>query len=318
MEIAPWAAAAIPTRRPAPGRPPTPRPLPPTAGARPARVWTPPPARPGRSLPPQAAALEETSAALEEVASSTKNNAASAKEARTLAEGSRGSVQQSVEQMNQMVEAVNEIKKGGDEISRIMRTIDEIAFQTNLLALNAAVEAARAGEAGAGFSVVADEVRSLARRAGEAAKETATIVEASAQRSDAGVKICERVNSSLEKILGEIQQLSGQVESVAAASDEENTAVQEIASAINNIDKVTQENTARSEETASASTQLNEQAINLRTSVTELLTITEGKQTGGAPRTPQHIRTRPTQTFSRNGNSTSTSSNARRHDIVMH
>jgi methyl-accepting chemotaxis protein len=179
-----------------------------------------------------------------------------------------------------MVEAVNEIKKGGDEISRIMRTIDEIAFQTNLLALNAAVEAARAGEAGAGFSVVADEVRSLAQRAGDAAKETATIVEESARRSDTGVSICERVNGSLSSILGEIESLSQTVDHVANASREENNAVQEISQAVNNIDRVTQENTARSEESASASTELNQQAMNLREAVGELLEITEGKGKG--------------------------------------
>ncbi|SDU25430.1 methyl-accepting chemotaxis protein [Verrucomicrobium sp. GAS474] len=255
----------------------------------------------------QAASLEETSASLEEISSMTQKNAESADHAQTLAGETRqaaetgvlrtremrGATEGIVGAVGEMADAIRGIKQSSDDVSKILKAIDEIAFQTNILALNAAVEAARAGEAGAGFAVVAEEVRALAQRSAEAAKETSRLIEASAAQSARGVEANERVaarvaeigkkSAAVEQSLGEIvekvRQVDTLVSSVAMASKEQNGGVQQITTAVQQIDRVTQANAAASEETASASEELNQQTTELRRSITMLLSLV-GREAG--------------------------------------
>jgi len=147
----------------------------------------------------QAASMEETSSSLEEMASMTRQNAEGAKQANSLARETKEASEQGVKSMEQMQQAIHEVESSSDETAKIIKTIDEIAFQTNLLALNAAVEAARAGEAGQGFAVVAEEVRSLAQRAAEAAKDTSELIENSRESTKRSVGIVEEVGAALDE-----------------------------------------------------------------------------------------------------------------------
>ncbi len=197
----------------------------------------------------QAASLEETSSSLEEMSSMTKRNADTAQHAN--------------ESMKRMSGAIGEIEKSATETARIVKVIDEIAFQTNLLALNAAVEAARAGEAGKGFAVVAEEVRNLAMRSAEAAKNTSALIEQSVNSARNGVKIAGEV----AKVLDEI----------ASASAEQAQGIGQVNTAVQQMDKVTQSNAAGAEESAAASEELNGQAEQLKAIVGDLLSLVIGK-----------------------------------------
>lgn len=252
----------------------------------------------------QAASLEETSSSLEEMASMTRNNADSANETRVLATQARTAAEVGVrnvsemgqsmtmirETSGQMREAMNAIKTSNDEISRIIKTIDEIAFQTNILALNAAVEAARAGEAGLGFAVVADEVRNLAQKSAQAAKETAAKIEAAVQSSHQGVLVSEQVNGHLQTvvektgvvegnlhdILEQVKLVDKHVSEIATASGEQSQGIEQINKAISEMDQVTQSNAANSEESASAAEELTAQSGAMRDAVADLLHIVTG------------------------------------------
>ncbi len=224
----------------------------------------------------QAASLQETSAALEELASMTQKNANHAEVAKKLAGETRHAADDGASEIREMKSAMDEIKSSGSEISQIIKTIDEIAFQTNILALNAAVEAARAGEAGLGFAVVAEEVRNLAQRSAQAARDTTDKIHASNQRSEHGVKISEKVAGRLAEIITKARQVDDMIREIATACKEQNKGIQEINSAVNDIDRVTQENAAHSEETASFAAQLNGQARSLNLIVEELKQLLEG------------------------------------------
>ena len=218
----------------------------------------------------QAASLEETSASLEEISSQTKQNAESSERARTLVEETIKAADSGNEGMQNMLGAMDDIKKSSNEISQIIKTIDEIAFQTNILALNAAVEAARAGEAGAGFSVVAEEVRNLAQRSAAAASDTAQLIEESVMKSEKGSVICSDVSTSIADILSRINDIASVARDVDHSSSEQATGIAELNTAVFEMDKITQANASFSEQTASAAAQFGTQAEVLRQNIQTL------------------------------------------------
>jgi len=224
----------------------------------------------------QAAGLQETSSSLEEMASMTKQNADNAQQANSLSSEARKSASTGAEAMSRMNAAIQQIQKSSDETANIIKVIDEIAFQTNLLALNAAVEAARAGEAGKGFAVVAEEVRNLAMRSAEAAKNTANMIQESVKTSKNGVGIAGEVTKVLDEIVGNIGKTTDLVSEIAAASKEQAQGIDQVNTAIAQMDKVTQQNAANAEESASASEQLTAQAESMNDMVNELAVLVGG------------------------------------------
>jgi methyl-accepting chemotaxis protein len=218
----------------------------------------------------QAASLEETSSSLEEMSSMTRKNADSAQQASKLSTEARRATDAGNTSMERMTTAIKQIEQSATETAKIIRVIDEIAFQTNLLALNAAVEAARAGEAGKGFAVVAEEVRNLAMRSAEAAKNTARMIEGSVDNTRAGVTIADEVGAALRDISGATEKVNGLIAEIAAASNEQSTGIEQVNRAVQQMDKVTQQNAANAEESAAASEELAAQAEQLRSAVDEL------------------------------------------------
>ena len=174
------------------------------------------------------------------------------------------STEQGVERMTALAEAVAEIKRSADATAKIVKTIDEIAFQTNLLALNAAVEAARAGDAGKGFAVVADEVRSLAIRASEASRNTATLIEESVQKAETGVKLNESVTRRLEDIRVGVQRAATIMHNIAEGAVEQDKELGEVTSAMSQISGLTQRTAANAEESASAAAELSAQSAEMQ------------------------------------------------------
>ena len=224
----------------------------------------------------QAAALEESSAALEETSSMTKRNSESSASAQRAASQARATADAGAERMQAMRTAMDAINRGSEDIAKILKTIDEIAFQTNILALNAAVEAVRAGEAGAGFAVVAEEVRALAQRCAAAARETADKIGDSVAKSRQGAELSGEVARNFEEIQHQIRQVDSVVSEIATASAEQTRGITEVTSAVSEMDKVTQANAAHAEETAAAAEQLNGQAVKLLAAVELLQHMVEG------------------------------------------
>lgn len=224
----------------------------------------------------QASSLEEISSSLEEMSSMTKQNAENANQAKGLAETARLSAVKGNEAMKRMEAAIQQIKASSDQTAKIVKTIDEIAFQTNLLALNAAVEAARAGEAGMGFAVVAEEVRNLAQRSAEAAKNTANMIEESVKNAEGGVKITEEVAKTLAEIVEGSGKVNMLVAEIAAASSEQAKGIEQVNVGVVQMNKVTQLNAANSEESAAAAEELSGQATELGSLVRSFVLSTNG------------------------------------------
>jgi methyl-accepting chemotaxis protein len=244
----------------------------------------------------QAASIEETSSSLEEMASMTKRNAENAQKANELAIQAHAAADHGASDMQAMTAAMEAIKVSSDDISKIIKTIDEIAFQTNILALNAAVEAARAGEAGMGFAVVADEVRNLAQRSAQAAKETAGKIEGAIAKTGQGVAISNKVSAALNEILAKVRQVDELVTEVAGASREQTKGIAQINTSIGQMDKITQSNAATAEESAAAAEELNSQAEVMKRSVVELLQVMGGKnQTAASKSAVNRRRDKPVQ-----------------------
>ncbi|MEM7807419.1 MAG: methyl-accepting chemotaxis protein [Planctomycetota bacterium] len=230
----------------------------------------------------QAASLEETSSSLEEMSSMTRRNADSAKEATRLAGDSRTATEAGDAAVDRMGKAISEIRTSADETAKIIKTIDEIAFQTNLLALNAAVEAARAGEAGKGFAVVAEEVRTLAMRSAEAAKETSRMIEQGVEASRNGESIAVEVGQALSAINEAGSKVNGLIEEISAASQEQAQGIEQVSRAVQQMDQVTQQNAANAEESASAGEELSSQSQRLMEAVEELNSLVSGATQGTA------------------------------------
>lgn len=221
----------------------------------------------------QAASLEETSAALEEINSMVNRNAESANRAKSLTTETRQAADASATRLKNLGEAMEAIQTSSSSIAKIIKSIDEIAFQTNILALNAAVEAARAGEAGAGFSVVADEVRNLAQRAALAARETAEKIEDALAKTTQGVQASNQLGENLTTIIEKARSVDDLVGEIAQASKEQADGIGQVNSAVVQMDRVTQANAASAEESASASQELSAQSDSLQDAVAELLAL---------------------------------------------
>jgi methyl-accepting chemotaxis protein len=228
----------------------------------------------GRSQ--QAASLEETSAALNELTTHTKRNFATTQKIKDLVGRVTLVVEGGNRHMVAMDAAIHRIGDAAQQVRRIVKTIEEIAFQTNILAPNAAVEAARAGEAGAGFSVVADEVRNLAQRASHAAKETADLIGNSLTSSDQGTLIGAKLVAAFGEIVVQIQEVGGGLGQITESFQSETEGTAQINSAVTQISTVTQAQASTSEETASAAEELRAQAVSVRRLTTELHELVEG------------------------------------------
>jgi len=215
----------------------------------------------------QASTLEETAASMEELSSTVKNNVESARNANALTKEASGIAQKGGDVVSQVIETMKGIDDSSKRISDIIGVIDGIAFQTNILALNAAVEAARAGEQGRGFAVVATEVRNLAGRSAEAAREIKRLITVSVERVGHGTQLVDQAGVTMTEILASVGRVTQLMNDISAASSEQSTGVAQVSEAVMQMDQVTQQNAALVEESAAAAESLKEQAQKLVTAV---------------------------------------------------
>ncbi|MGM0508431.1 MAG: methyl-accepting chemotaxis protein [Fusobacteriota bacterium] len=226
----------------------------------------------------QAASIQETSSNLEETTSIINTNKDNVKEAAKLSGSAKNAAKEGNKEMEKMLVAMKEIRESSDEISKIIKTIDDIAFQTNILALNAAVEAGRAGDAGSGFAVVAEEVRNLAARSAEAAKDTTEMIEDSVDRSSRGMKIAKNVDRALDEIQEKNENVNNIMDEISIASEEQANGIEEINTAISELEKAIQSISATSQESAASSEELNAQLENMNQIVKELEDLANGNE----------------------------------------
>ena len=227
----------------------------------------------------QAASLEETSAALDEITATVRSASAKADEAALLTQSTRQSTESSSHVVSEAVDAMGRIEAASGEISKIINVIDEIAFQTNLLALNAGVEAARAGEAGKGFAVVAQEVRELAQRSANAAKDIKALITKSGEEVSGGVTLVRKTGTALGEIAQQVAQINDYIAAIATAAREQSVGLQEINTSMNQMDQFTQKNAAMVEETTAVTHRLADSATALSGLVGQFRT----SDTGVAP-----------------------------------
>ncbi|MFD2405181.1 methyl-accepting chemotaxis protein [Azorhizophilus paspali] len=247
----------------------------------------------------QAASLEETAASMEELTATVKQNADNARQASALANDASGTAGQGREVVGRVVETMREISDSSAQITKIVGVIDSIAFQTNILALNASVEAARAGEQGRGFAVVAGEVRNLAGRSAEAAREIKALIEASSKRVGDGSQLVEQAGRTMEEVVKAVQRVTDIIDEISAASHEQSEGIAQVNTAIAQMDEVTQQNAALVQEAASASASLAEQSRHLEEAVAvfrlgaEQRRSAEQKQGESLPATRSLTQVRP-------------------------
>jgi methyl-accepting chemotaxis protein len=227
-----------------------------------------------------ASSLEEVMASLNQMSAQISQNAENAGSASSLTGEARELADQGNEQMGRLVTAMEEINGAGNKISRIIKVIDEIAFQTNLLALNAAVEAARAGQHGKGFAVVAEEVRNLAGRSAQAAKETSELIEEAVAKARNGSEISDQTVTSLKAIVGGVSKVADLVDEIAVASSEQAQGIGQVNTGLGQIDQVTQQNTATAEESAAAAEELSQQARHLQNMLGGFVVREQGRELG--------------------------------------
>jgi methyl-accepting chemotaxis protein len=232
----------------------------------------------------QAQSLQETSATLARIADMADSSAGHAKEAERLSDGALKQSEQSRGAMERMAEAISEMKRASDETARIVKTIDEIAFQTNLLALNAAVEAARAGDSGKGFAVVAEEVRNLAQRSAEAARNTSALIEGAQSKAVAGAGLSTEAVKLLEALDASIRKVADLVRQVSLGSNEQSTSIAEMNAAVGQMDSVTQNTAGMAEQTAAASDELAGESMHLAEYVSALQDLVGRNTSNGTPK----------------------------------
>jgi methyl-accepting chemotaxis protein len=226
-----------------------------------------------RDAQEQAACLEETSASLEQISATSKQNASRAAEADTMMKAARQTVDRAAHSMEDLTKSMNAISKSSNQVAGVLKSIDEIAFHTNILALNAAVEAARAGQAGAGFSVVADEVRSLAQRAADAARQSAEMVEKTITDVGQGVKLVAEAQRAFSEVSTTISNGGQVVSEIAASSVEQARGVEHIGQAIARIEAVTQNNAANAQQTSENAEAMTVQVETTRHHLNELVSV---------------------------------------------
>ncbi len=215
----------------------------------------------------QASSLQQTAASMEEISATVKNSADTARQATQLAASASTVAAKGGEVVDQVVGTMAQISESSRRIADIIGTVDGIAFQTNILALNAAVEAARAGEQGRGFAVVAGEVRSLAQRSAEAAREIKTLIGASVERVESGSRLVGEAGQTMGEIVTQVKRVSDLISEISAATQEQTSGIGQVSSAVTNLDEVTQQNAALVEEAAAAAESLRQQSVRLVDSV---------------------------------------------------
>ena len=215
----------------------------------------------------QASSIEELTATTTQIAEQTRQNAENANQANELTLGAKNNAARGNEQMKAMQQAMTDINESSANINKIIKVIDDIAFQTNILALNAAVEAARAGVHGKGFAVVAEEVRNLAAKSAEAAKQTTDLIEGSIKKTEAGTKIADDTAAALVDIVDGVDKVADLVDTIASASSEQAAAIAQVNDGIEQMSQVVQSNSATSEEQAAAAEELSSQAEMLKSMV---------------------------------------------------